>query len=88
MLLKVTQKQNGILIEFDGLDGEALQRLKDAYKYLNDEYKECGSISTWLEGKDVPAYILRYNLDNRHIADITVLKLPEKGFRVCSFIIE
>lgn len=74
--------------KMDGLTGDALQSLKDAYKHLNEEYKESGSISTWLEGKDVPAYILRYNLDNKYIANITVLKLPREGYRVCSFIIE
>lgn len=74
--------------KMEGLTGDALQRLKDAYKHLHDEYQENGHISTWLEGKNVPAFILRYNLDNRHIAEITVLKLADEGYRVCSFIVE
>lgn len=74
--------------KFDGLTDAALQNLKDAYKNLYDEYKENGSFSTWLVGKNVPTYVLRYNLENKYIANITVLKLPDDGYRVCSFIIE
>ena len=59
-----------------GLSNEAINNLKEAYKNLNDEYQENGSFATWTESK------------NKHIADITVLKLPKKGYRVCSFYIE
>ncbi len=71
-----------------GLSNEAINNLKEAYKNLNDEYQENGSFATWTESRDVPAYRLRYNIENKHIADITVLKLPKKGYRVCSFYIE
>ena len=74
--------------KYDGLTDSALRSLKDSYKHLHDEYKENGSISTWLVGKSIPAYIMRYNLDNKYIAEITVLKLPDDGYRVCSFIVE
>lgn len=74
--------------KMEGLTDEAIQSLKDAYKHLNEEYQEQGSIATWLEGKGVPAYIMRYNLDNRYIANIIVLKLPKEGYRVCSFVVE
>lgn len=74
--------------QMDGLTEDANQRLKQAYKTLYDEYKENGPFSTWLEGKDIPAYLLRYNLENKYIANITVLKLPDDGYRVCSFTIE
>lgn len=74
--------------EFEGLTGDAIQSFKDAYKHLYEDYKEHNGIATWIVAKDVPAYIMRYNLDDRYIADITVLKLPKEGYRVCSFIIE
>lgn len=74
--------------KFDGLTPEAIQRLKDAYNNLHKEYKEQGTIATWLEGEGVLTYILRYNLENKNIAEITVLKLPDKGYRVCSFRVE
>lgn len=74
--------------KMEGLSVEAIQTLKDAYKSLKEDYQEQGPIATWLEGKDVPAYIMRYNLDNRCLAKIIVLKLPEEGYRVCSFRIE
>lgn len=71
-----------------GLSNEAINNLKEAYKNLNDEYQENGSFATWTESKDVPTYRLRYNIENKHIAEITVLKIPEKGYRVCAFYIE
>ncbi len=58
------------------------------FKSIYDDYQLNGHIATWIEGKDIKAYRLRYNIENTHIADITVLKLPEKGYRICSFYIE
>lgn len=58
------------------------------FKSIYDDYQLNGQIATWIEGKDIKAYSLRYNIENKHIAEITVLKIPEKGYRVCAFYIE
>lgn len=47
-----------------------------------------GDCGTWLEAENVPWIVLRYKLDNRYIANMSVLKLPKKGYRVCSFSVD
>lgn len=73
---------------YKGLTEEAIQRLKNACRHRYTEYQETGSIGTWLVAKNVPAYLFRYNIENKHVIAITVLKLPDKGYRVCSFMVE
>lgn len=75
------------IFDFSTLDELTVEAIKRGAR-LHSGYQEFGTIATWIEGENIPAYVLRYNLDNRYIANITVLKLPNKGYRVCAFRIE
>lgn len=61
----------------------SIDRRKEDFLLSGDG--ECG---TWLEEKNVPWIILRYKLDNKYIANLSVLKVPDKGYRVCAFRLE
>lgn len=74
--------------KFEGLTSSSIQRMKHADRNIHNDYKEQGEIATWTRAQDVPAYFLKYNLDNKYIAEITVLDLPNEGYRVCSVLIE
>lgn len=74
--------------KYDGLTKEAIESIKKDDSYVHEEYQEKGDIATWVEAKDVPACFLKYNLDNKHIATIIVLNLPDEGWRVCGFTID
>lgn len=71
-----------------GLEDSFIEKSKEINKKLYKDYQEIADCGTWLIEKDVPMYILRYKLDNRYIANISVVKCPDKGYRVCAFRIE
>lgn len=55
-------------------------------KYILRYYPDCIPVigyMTYLEYKDIPFHILKYKIDNQKIASIYVIKIPEKGYRVC-----
>lgn len=57
----------------------------------SNEYKLCFDKNnseigfSYLEYKNIPLYEYRYKLDNRYLADIHVVKLPNKGLKVTMF---
>lgn len=73
---------------YEGLTPEAIERIEKAHEHIHKDYVKNGNISTWLVAEDVPAFDLRYKLDNRFFANITVIKIPDEGYRVCSFRID
>ena len=70
------------------LSPEAIKAMKDYLSSSHADYKESGNIITYLVAKDAPAKILRYKLDNKFFANLTVIKVPDVGYRVCAFRIE
>lgn len=72
----------------DEIDEGVIEKSKEVNKRLYQDYQENDECGTWLIEKNVPLYTLRYKLDNRYIANISVVKCPDKGFRVCAFRIE
>ncbi|MBQ7421625.1 MAG: hypothetical protein IJV27_05765 [Prevotella sp.] len=70
------------------LSPEAIKSMKDYESISHADYQESGNITTYLVAKDVPAKILRYKLDNKFFANLTVIKVPDVGYRVCAFRIE
>ena len=70
------------------LSPEVLKGMKDYESRSHEDFKESGNITTYLVAKDAPAKILRYKLDNKFFANLTVIKVPDVGYRVCAFRIE
>ncbi len=74
--------------QFEGVDENTIKSLRDYARNNHEDYQESGLVSTWMVAKNVPAKLLRYKLDNRFFANLTVINVPEKGYRVCAFRIE
>lgn len=71
------------------LDKEVIESMIKIDKGRKDyELSGDGYYGTWLEAENVPWILMRYKLDNKYIASLSVLKLPNKGYRVCSFSVE
>lgn len=70
------------------LSPEVIKGMKDYQSRSHEDFKELGDITTYLVAKDAPAKILRYKLDNKFFANLTVINVPDKGYRVCAFRIE
>lgn len=62
--------------------------IKNAILNLYSDFIEIDEYLTYLKYKDVPFHILKYKIDNQRIATIYVLKIPEKGHRVCGLFFE
>lgn len=71
-----------------GLNEEGIKSMKESYMRMYSDYQESNSVATWLVAKDVPARVLRYKLDNKLFASLTLIGVPGKGSRVCAFRIE
>lgn len=59
------------------------KNIKDAILELHSDFIEIDEYLTYLEYKDIPFYELKYKIDNQSIAHMYILKIPEKGYRVC-----
>lgn len=70
-----------------GTNEDLIMSFKEVHK-MQQDYQESGDFGTWIVEQNVPMSILRYKLDNRYIANISVLKCPNTGYRVCAFRIE
>lgn len=69
-------------------DSETIVKAIKSVRSQLKDYQEVGTVATWVDAEDVPGYHFRYNLDNKYIAHIIVLKIPSEGNRVCAFFIE
>ena len=79
---------NYALMREGGIDERVIEQSREVNERFYKDYQENNDCGTWLIEKDVPMYILRYKLDNQYIANISVVKCPDAGFRVCAFRIE
>ena len=69
--------------EKDYLPEDTIERLKNAYKNTYFDYEERDDIATYrITKKQTPFYILRYKIDNKEIATVLVVKVPDEGCRV------
>lgn len=53
-----------------------------------DDYKEYVDFYTYRDYKEVPLYILKYKLDNKYLATIHLVDIPNKGLKITQLKIE
>lgn len=71
--------------KYEKIRKEDVTKNHKAYKVIND------TTYTYIETENVPKFIFRYKLKRNNtsvVARMSVIKVPEKGYRVTSFFIE
>lgn len=65
------------------LSSETIELLKEYDREKTNFYKEVNDYFLF-KYDDIPYYVLKYKLDNKYLATIIVIKVPDKGYRVCA----
>ena len=82
---KTTTKYGYNLLSEDDpiLTPSTRQQLKEYYREAPNFYKEVGDYFLF-KYDDVPVCELKYKLDNKYLATVIVIKVPDVGYRVCA----
>lgn len=82
--ITTTQYRYDLLSKDDAIiDTSTIQLLKDYYRESPNFYKEVGDYFLF-KYDDVPFCELKYKLDNKYLATVIVIKIPDVGYRVCA----